>query len=375
MNFNHSHLSTIIILFFIEIFNSSITKVVSNPSKHNLYETLGVKQSCSQHDIKKAYRKLARIYHPDKVNEAKRKIAEDKFKSIGKAYEILSDESKRKLYDRYGSRSLDPNFQPVFADTYKDNMGNGMGGMRFSSKDHKPFYFTTGKGESSDPTKSFHHDILSMFSAGIGTEYFENFDMVDVLNSIIDNKSNNKYSGSVRDYPEYEKNVYKSTKLPRTNKIFQRNFYCTLEELAKLNGCIKKLKVAFPIKDRFSKEKIMRERIYTISVKPGWKEGTKVKFDCSKDGMFPPVIFILKEHPHRVFRRKGNDLVWNYVIPRERGKKYKTSVTLPDGEVFNISGKVNSPSNNGFIKTISGKGMPIKGGPRRGNLIIKFRTT
>jgi curved DNA-binding protein len=65
----------------------------------SLYETLGVSQSASADEVKKAYRRLARKYHPDINKEAG---AEDKFKEINAAYEILSDEQKRKQYDMHG---------------------------------------------------------------------------------------------------------------------------------------------------------------------------------------------------------------------------------------------------------------------------------
>lgn len=66
---------------------------------NSLYETLGISKDASSDEIKKAYRKLARQYHPD-IN--KEPGAEEKFKEINAAYEILSDETKRKQYDQYG---------------------------------------------------------------------------------------------------------------------------------------------------------------------------------------------------------------------------------------------------------------------------------
>src|SRR3954467_13247715 len=72
------------------------------------YSTLGVKKSATAEDIRKAFRKLARKYHPD-VNPGDKK-AEEKFKEISEANDVLSDEKKRKIYDQLGfySDSIDP---------------------------------------------------------------------------------------------------------------------------------------------------------------------------------------------------------------------------------------------------------------------------
>ena len=82
--------------------------------KKDLYETLGVSKTASASEIKKAYRKLAVKYHPDKNPDDE--SAEDKFKEIGSAYEILSDEDKRAAYDRYGHAA------------FEGGMGGGRGG-------------------------------------------------------------------------------------------------------------------------------------------------------------------------------------------------------------------------------------------------------
>ena len=69
-------------------------------AKRDYYEVLGVEKSADQEAIKKAYRKLAVKYHPDRNPGDKE--AEDKFKEATEAYEVLSDEKKRPLYDQYG---------------------------------------------------------------------------------------------------------------------------------------------------------------------------------------------------------------------------------------------------------------------------------
>ncbi len=70
------------------------------PAKRDYYEVLGVSKSVTQDELKKAYRKLAVQFHPDK-NPGDH-TAEDKFKELGEAYDVLGDEQKRAAYDRYG---------------------------------------------------------------------------------------------------------------------------------------------------------------------------------------------------------------------------------------------------------------------------------
>src|SRR5215468_5719705 len=70
------------------------------PPKHEYYDTLGVERKASTDDIRKAYRKLARKYHPD-LNPGD-KSAEERFKNVQEAYDILSDPKKRQMYDQYG---------------------------------------------------------------------------------------------------------------------------------------------------------------------------------------------------------------------------------------------------------------------------------
>ena len=89
-------------------------------NKRDYYEVLGLEKGASVDEIKKAYRKMAMKYHPDRNPDDP--AAEEKFKEVGEAYEVLSDEDKRARYDQFGHAGVDPNFNAGYG-------GGGFGGF------------------------------------------------------------------------------------------------------------------------------------------------------------------------------------------------------------------------------------------------------
>lgn len=119
-------------------------------SNEDLYQTLGVSRQASTDDIRKAYRKLAKRYHPD-VNP-NNKSAEEKFKAISAAYDILSDPKRKQRYDSYGHAGLREGFQPeeAAAGGWSGARAGSSGG--FDVNDLFQEFFGRNAGEQRNPT-------------------------------------------------------------------------------------------------------------------------------------------------------------------------------------------------------------------------------
>ena len=366
--------------FFLFIFSVALAPTVLETT--NLYTTLGVPKSASPAEIKKAYRKLALKHHPDKVPESERSKAERKFKEIAKAYEWLSDEKKRELYDRYGERSLEPNFQPGIFDGADGPWGSAGVGAG-DSRGTRTYHFGGQHGNSGGFPGGMFGGMPGFSTGGPASGFdgdFAHIDLNEILRQMMGGAPMGAGVGDSRgpfqgvgaggfgNYESYfpfgEQEV--RPRQQKRSKEYTRSVYCSLEEICQ--GCTKKLKVFFPLSG---------EKIYTLHIRPGWKEGTKIKFPSSRsknasgmDVEYPPITFVVHEKRHPFLKHHGNDLYWKCKLTSQQaGKGAKVRLPLPDGSTLEVSSKKGMKS--GELMRVEGRGMPTKNG-ERGDVIIEF---
>jgi DnaJ-class molecular chaperone len=134
-------------------------RVFSSQGKRDFYDVLGVSRSATKADIKTAYYKLAKQYHPDAAGKDNTDAA-DKFKQVTEAYEILSDDDQRSKYDQFGHAGVDPNMN--FNGAGAGNpFGGGPGGFNFNDGSFHFHSSSTGGAPEIDP-----EDLFDMFFGG-----------------------------------------------------------------------------------------------------------------------------------------------------------------------------------------------------------------
>lgn len=274
------------------------------------YTILGLKKNDNPNpdQIKKAYKKAALKWHPDRNAKNKNK-AEEKFKEINQAYEILSDPEKKQQYDLYG-----------------ENIPT--------------------QGIPFNPNHNFN-------------------DPFDLFNRVF---QSDRQGFSFHTFPMSPMTpMSPMSPMTPSQKTYKYEIKLTLKEL--FTGCLKKMKVTSNIIDGLSGKIIPVSKIYDIKVKPGWKSGTKITYNSDNN----LIIFIIKEIPHKYLIRKDNDLHWTcHLSPDQlkKGVKLTLNTPKPNEKIeFSTSNKI---IRDGDQVNITGKGMPIKNTNDRGNLIINF---
>ncbi|CAD6244921.1 unnamed protein product [Miscanthus lutarioriparius] len=320
-------------------------------STRDYYEILNVDRSATDDDLRRAYRRLAMRWHPDK-NPAGKAEAEARFKKITEAYNVLSDADKRAVYDQYGEEGLrgevpqpgggggsDDIFSEFFGSTpftYCNTAGGGGGGNARGGRQPPP------------PPK---------WDSGFCRAYR-------------------------RDQGGGGGGAASSTMAPPPPPVESR-LACTLEEL--YMGVTKKMKISRNVVDASGRMKTESE-ILSIEVKPGWKKGTKITFAGKGNQQWnqlpADLVFVVDEKPHPVYRRDGNDLLaeGRVTLAEALGGTVVVLAALDGRELaVDVGGGEDEDEEDapvvcpGYELVLPMEGMPIAREPgRRGSLRIRF---
>ncbi|TPX37987.1 hypothetical protein SmJEL517_g00231 [Synchytrium microbalum] len=349
------------------------------------YAILNVPRTAEDEVIKKAYHKAALQYHPDRNPGARKEESDRKFKEVSEAYEVLSDKNKRQIYDTYGEDGLKgaPNGAasgpsaaggfPQFRPSAGGPSPFGQAGFGFPPSGGA-FYTSTsmppGGGGKFDDFEPFFggRDPFHTFGGTGGAQSFGPNDMdTDFM------PGGFGMPGGMGGPPKRPGMHGMPGNIPPrpapVQKVVQRKLPLSLEDL--YNGTVKRLKVTRKAGGTET------EKILAVTVKPGWKTGTKVKFPGEGDelpsGGAQDIEFQVEEKPHDRFKRDNDNLrasleieIWESLSGLNR------TIQSLDGRPITISHPgVIIPGQE--IKVI-GEGMPISRQPgKKGDLLVTCR--
>ncbi|KAI9026665.1 hypothetical protein CLU79DRAFT_742855 [Phycomyces nitens] len=333
------------------------------------YSILGVPKTATEDEIKKAYRKQALKWHPDR-NKDKMDVAKSKFQEIGEAFEVLSDKDKRAIYDQYGEEGLKAGPPPPGgAGGFPGGAGGGFG---FPGGGGGTYTFTTGGPgggggfHPSDADDIFKHFFASFGGGGggggMGGDEFESFGGAPGGFSF----GGGRPGGGGQRFKQRQS----SAKPPAIKRILP----ISLEDLYK--GTTKRLKVTRKLRDGASGKYVTAEKILTVNVKPGWKAGTKIRFPNEGDelpnGQQQDIEFVVEEKPHPTYTREGDSLhITIQLTLAEALAGFSKHIKTLDGRTLGVNNS-NSVVHPGQESRVHGEGMPNSKTGAKGDLIIKY---
>lgn len=306
------------------------------------YKVLEVPRDANADTIKKAYRKQALRWHPDK-NQDNKVAAEEKFKDIAEAYDVLSDPQKKAVFDQYGEEGLKGGGAPPPSDP----------GM--------PEGFSMGGNAPGGFQYRFNGDPRDIFSRFFQTTF-------DRSQSFGDGGG---YGGDSDVFMDFMRGGGGMSANVGQKKAVNFELNLSLEELYR--GVTKKMKI------KRTSRTVSREpeKVLEVNVVPGWKAGTKITFanegdEVGNTGQCQDVVFIVREKKHPVFARDGSNLIFKSAIPlKDALCGFTFEIPALDGRA--IKQKIDGVVTPGASKIVPGEGMPVSKYPgTKGDLIVTF---
>ena len=342
--------------------------------KEDYYAILGISKKAKDADIKKAYRRLARKNHPD-VNPGD-KGAEERFKKIQEAYDVLSDPKKRAMYDRYGFYSENFKEQPGgqgggFADGFAQ--GFDFSGMDFGESGQSSFrdifseFFGGGAGRRrpSGPLKGQdleHHLNIS---------FIESIQGLSTRMTINRNKPCADCKGSGLDASEGQNVCPKCKGSGQENKA-----HGFMRFSGPCRACGGTGRLGSRCKTCGGAGFLPLEETITVRIPPGVANGFRMrvpsKGNAGSNGGPPGDLYlIISVRPHEFFRREGNDIVCTVPITVTEAA-LGTKIEVPSVEGKSLL-KIPPGTQTGQKFRLRGKGAPSLRGDLKGNQIVEIR--
>ncbi|XP_023547436.1 dnaJ protein ERDJ3B-like [Cucurbita pepo subsp. pepo] len=312
----------------------AVCYVLSAIAGKSYYDILQVPKGASEEQIKRAYRKLALKYHPDK-NQGNEE-ASKRFAEISNAYEVLSDGEKRNIYDRYGEEGLKQ---------HAASGGRG-GGMGMNIQDIFSQFFGGGGDMEEEEKIPKGDDVVVELDASLEDLYM---------------------GGSLKVWRE--KNVLK----PAPGK---RRCNCRNEVYHKQIGPGMYQQMTEQVCEQCPNVKFEREGYFvTVDIEKGMQDGQEVTFyedgEPMIDGEAGDLRFRIRTAPHDIFRREGNDLHATITITLVQALVgFEKSLKHLDEHLVEIGTKgITKPKE---VRKFKGEGMPLHFSTKKGDLYVTF---
>ena len=333
--------------------------------KRDYYEVLGVSRGASEDEIKKAYKKMARKYHPD-LNPGD-KTAEEKFKEVNEAYEVLSDADKKARYDQYGHAGVDPNFGAGgfgggfdgsfdfgdLGDIFGSFFGGGFGGGRRTNPN------APQRGESIRMSIA-----ISFEEAAFGCEKavtVERYETCDTCHG------NGCAPGTS---PEVCPDCH-GTGTVQVRRQTPMGVFATSSPCPKCGG--KGRIIHQPCKDCRGSGMVRKKKTIQASIPAGIDNGQTISIrgqgNAGKNGgPAGDLLITITVRPHEMFRREGTSVLCEAPIT------FTQAVLGAELEIPTIDGKVKytlpEGTQSGTTFRLKGKGIPSINGRGRGDQYV-----
>lgn len=331
-------------------------------SKQDYYATLGLDRGADEAAIKSAYRKLAMKYHPDK--NPGDKTAEQKFKDINEAYDVLKDPQKKAAYDRFGHQAFDGrgfgqgghpgfDFGDSFSDVFEDLFGEFMGGAR-------------RRGGGTSPARRG-ADIRFNLNISLEDAFHgkEQKIQVNATDSCGDCSGSGARAGS---------RPQTCPQCKGTGQIrLQQGFFMVQKTCGNCQGAGQV--ISDPCRTCSGSGRVQKEKTLSVKIPAGVEDGNRIRLSGEGEAGIrggPPgdLYIFVSVRPHELFKRHGENLYCRVPIPM-------TEAVL-GGEIIvpTLSGKkakvkIPAGTQSGKQFRLAGKGMPILNSARQGDMIIE----